>query len=120
MTAMEQVKQLEQYLAVAATPEDPVLVRVLSKLLNRELLRVRALKATLLSQLALFEKAHALDSPTFYAQYEKGAMGDAMDFVEWAATWEMPLNLDLNMYLSGAAASFLKNTAFTGKITPAT
>lgn len=29
MTAREQVKQLEQYLAVASMPEDPVLVCIL-------------------------------------------------------------------------------------------
>lgn len=46
-------------------------------------------KAKLEQQLAEFERQYCLDSATFYERFERGEMGDATDFIEWAATYEM-------------------------------
>jgi len=103
MTTLEKVKRLEQYMTGNDLPTDPVMDLVLNKLMHREMHRMRELKARLLEQLTAFEKNHALDTPTFYSRYEKGEMGDAIDFVEWSATWEMLLNLDKRITLLEAA-----------------
>ncbi len=57
------------------------------------------LKARLVSQLREFEKQYRLISKEFYARYEKGELGDDMDFVEWAATVEMVANADRRLTL---------------------
>lgn len=56
------------------------------------------LRARLKQQLADFEKQYAMESVDFYEQFEHGDLGDAADFVEWSATYEMLKNLsDLNV-----------------------
>ena len=39
--------------------------------------------------LAGFEDQHGLSSPEFYRKFQRGEMGDAMDFVEWASLFQM-------------------------------
>lgn len=99
MTTIEKVKRLRQYMTGNNLVEDPVIDLVLNKLMHRETQRMRELKTRLLEQLTTFEKNYVLDTPNFYSRYEKGGMGDDMDFVEWAATWEMLLNLDKRLAL---------------------
>ncbi len=89
MTTLEKVRRLEQYIAVSNSAADPVLDMTLDKILAREIERTRELQARLAGQLAEFEERYGLESANFYARYESGEMGDAMDFVEWSATVEM-------------------------------
>ncbi len=51
------------------------------------------LRARLEQQLADFEKQYTMKSVDFYKQFEHGDLGDAADFVEWSATFEMLENL---------------------------
>ena len=39
--------------------------------------------------LGAFERRFELDSPTFYACFEAGELGDDMDYFEWAGLWEL-------------------------------
>jgi hypothetical protein len=89
MTTLEKVKCLEQYLIIDSSTVDPVLDMSINKLLAREHARMQELKTRLLNQLVAFEHTYSLSSSEFYTLYEKGDMGDKMDFVEWAATVEM-------------------------------
>jgi hypothetical protein len=86
---LEKVKRLEQYLNVEHAIADPVLDMTLTKLLQREVDRIIALKTRLVRQIAEFEQRYSLSSAKFYPQYEQGKMGDDTDFIEWAATIEM-------------------------------
>lgn len=52
-----------------------------------------ALRTRLEQQLGEFEKKYAMKTPDFYARFERGELGDATDFVEWSATFEMLENL---------------------------
>lgn len=94
MTTLEKLKQLERYLATKNEPVDQVLDTTIDKLLAREHRRLQKTKKGLLQQCKQFEKKYSLNSSQFYYLYEKGKMGDEMDFVEWAATVEMLQNLE--------------------------
>lgn len=89
MTTLEKVRRLEQYVSADSTASDPVIDMVMNKLLTREKERMLELQSRLANELGSFEKKYALKSDAFYQRYERGEMGDAMDFVEWSATWEM-------------------------------
>lgn len=86
--AYEKVKRLEQYLA-GDVAVDPVVEQTVDKLLERETARLTELKARLERQLVEFENQYAIKSPDFYARFERGELGDVMDFIEWSATYEM-------------------------------
>ena len=47
----------------------------------------------------MFERTYSLTSNEFYTRYEKGEMGDEIDFVEWAATVEMFANVEKRLTL---------------------
>lgn len=102
-STLEKVKRLEQYLAVDNSTVDPVLDTTIDKLLAREQARIVELKTRLQEQCALFEQNYALSSEDFYKQYQAGQMGDATDYVEWAATIEMLANLDKRLALLNMA-----------------
>jgi len=51
-------------------------------------------RTRLQTQLAEFERQYKLASDEFYARFERGELGDATDFVEWSATYEMIHNLE--------------------------
>ncbi len=95
MTTLEKVKRLEQYLLFSNLTVDPVLDMSINKLLVRESTRINELKTRLLNQVMMFEQTYSMVSSEFYRRYEKGEMGDEMDFVEWASTVEMLTNVDI-------------------------
>jgi hypothetical protein len=70
-----------------------VLELTIDKLLDRETSRLISQKARLEQQLADFEHRYSLSSEEFYEKFERGELGDAMDFIEWSATYEMAANL---------------------------
>ena len=99
ITTLEKVRRLEQYLAVDNSTVDPILDTTINKLFDRERDRVLTLQARLSHQCQEFEETYSLDSTEFYTRYEKGEMGDAVDFVEWAATIEMLTNIEKRLAL---------------------
>jgi len=50
-------------------------------------------------QISQFEQNYNLLSQEFYSRYNKGEMGDEMDFIEWASTIEMLINVEKRMAL---------------------
>jgi len=77
------------------------MMTTLDKVLAREIEHARQLQARLTGQLAGFEERYGLESADFYARYESGEMGDAVDFVEWSATVEMLGNAKERLALLG-------------------
>jgi len=106
MTILEKVKLLERYIAVDVTAIDPVMELTIEKLLKREASRMDELKQRLLRQKTEFEEEYGLDSEEFCRRYEKGAMGDDMDYVEWSATVDMLAGIEkrLSLLQQGASA----------------
>jgi len=89
MTVLEKVKLLEKYISVDVAAVDPVVNLAIEKLLKREASRMDELRQRLLQQMSGFEKKYRLSSEEFCRRYEKGAIGDDMDYVEWSATVDM-------------------------------
>ena len=106
MTVLEKVKLLERYIAVDVAAIDPVMELAIEKLLKREASRMDELKQRLLRQKTEFEEKYGLDSEEFCRRYEKGAMGDDMDYVEWSATVDMLAGIEkrLSLLQQGASA----------------
>ncbi len=50
------------------------------------------LKQRLENQIKYFEKKYSMNTPDFYSNFEVGKLGDDIDFIEWAATYEMIKN----------------------------
>lgn len=89
MNVLEKVKILERYVSADTGAIDPVMELTIEKLLQREASRMADLKQRLIQQKQGFEEKYGLDSADFCRQYQSGAMGDEMDFVEWSATVDM-------------------------------
>ncbi len=49
--------------------------------------------AALEEDLCRFEKKYAMASAEFFTKFQKGCLGDEMDFIEWAALYQMHRNL---------------------------
>ena len=84
-----------------ASSLDRVLELTIDKLFDRETSRLVSQKARLEQQLADFERRYSLNSEEFYERFEQGELGDAMDFVEWSATYEMAANLRRRLSILG-------------------
>jgi hypothetical protein len=56
-------------------------------------------------QLQRFEKKFGMSSVSFYQKYRAGKMGDEVDVVRWAISYEAYLSLMQTSFLSRASAS---------------
>ena len=83
------IRRLEHYVTVNREAVDPVVDRTLDKLISREASNLEALQGRLRLQVEEFEQAHAMKSDDFTARFERGELGDATDFIEWASTLQM-------------------------------
>jgi len=102
-STLKKLKCLEAYIATGSKVADLVLDKALTKLLAREQTRMEHLIQRLKQELKQFEQTYHLLSQEFYARYNRGEMGDEMDFIEWAATLEMLANAEKRMTLLDAA-----------------
>jgi hypothetical protein len=68
---------------------DEVTDVTLSKLLNYEIDKLRERQSHIRGRLTTFEEAYRLQTEDFVRQFREGAMGDAVDFFEWAALADM-------------------------------
>jgi hypothetical protein len=93
--ALSKIRKLEEYVSLTGeSAQDKVWEQTLDKLLAREVTRLTEQKTRLQTQLAEFEQQYDLASDEFYPRFERGELGDATDFVEWSATYEMLQNLE--------------------------
>jgi hypothetical protein len=68
---------------------DEVTDVTLSKLLNYEIDKLRERQNHIRGRLITFEEAYRLKTEDFIRQFREGAMGDGVDFFEWAALADM-------------------------------
>jgi hypothetical protein len=90
---LEKVRQLERYVQLTNGHVDQYLERMLDKALERERQRLLRQQTRLDSHVAEFERRYGWRSDEFYPRFERGELGDDMDFIEWSATIEMIANL---------------------------
>ncbi|RMF26162.1 MAG: hypothetical protein D6759_20155 [Chloroflexi bacterium] len=63
----------------------------LAQLLQETLARASPLDdfVEVVKTLAHFEQQYGMDSPTFFARFERGEMGDRPDFFRWAGQYQI-------------------------------
>lgn len=61
----------------------------LNKLFDVEIARAQKDFDLLGNDLAEFEERFGMKSADFFAQFERGELGDDMDFIEWASLYQM-------------------------------
>lgn len=69
--------------------DDAALDRALEKLLDTTLQDYRTRQKHYEQLLAVFETRYQMPSETFYARFDAGELGDAMDFFEWSGLYEL-------------------------------
>ena len=99
MTTLEKVKRLEKYIASDVSASDPVLDITIEKLLRRETARISDIQQRLMKQLEEFEDRYGMKTAEFHERYDKGHLGDEMDYVEWSATIDMLANIQKSLDL---------------------
>lgn len=93
IATLEKVRRLEQYVELVNGQVDQVLESTIDKILDRERQRLLLQQARLEAQIADFEARYGWTSDEFYSRFERGELGDDLDFIEWSATIEMVKNL---------------------------
>jgi len=84
MTVSEKLNLLQQMIT-----EDDVLNQTLDKLLDITVAQYREKMAKYDAAVRAFETRYNMQSDEFYAKFEAGELGDAMDFFEWAGIIEL-------------------------------
>ncbi len=93
MNVIEKLRLLEQYILSDKSTADQIIYITIDKLLSREQKRTKELKKRLEDQIDDFEKRYSMNTSEFYSDFKDGKMGDDIDFIEWAATYEMINNV---------------------------
>ena len=89
MTTLDKVRVFERYLELTHGQSDQTLDSVLDKLLERKRAELAQQRDELGAELTNFEQRYGMSSADFYAKFEHGELGDAIDFFEWSAAWQM-------------------------------
>ena len=89
MTILEKIKILERYVSIDPLMIDSVLEMAIDKLLKREAMRMDDMHLRINEQITAFEAKYNMSFEEFQSRYNKGSIGDDMDFIEWAATLDM-------------------------------
>jgi len=85
------IKTLENFLNKHG--DDTYIANTLAKMLDYKIQQYDKDVAALQDDLRVFEKKHAMTSAEFFSKFQKGGIGDEMDFIEWAALYRMRQNL---------------------------
>ncbi|MHB8830462.1 MAG: hypothetical protein ACYC6Q_13165 [Syntrophales bacterium] len=99
MTVLEKIKVLERYVSVDPSMIDSVMEMAIDKLLKREATRMGDMHLRINDQITAFEAKYKMSSEEFRSRYDKGSIGDDMDFIEWAATLDMLENIQRHISL---------------------
>lgn len=81
------IKALENFLNKHG--DDAYIFNTLAKMLDFKIQQYEKDIASLQEELRTFEKKYTMTSAEFFAKFQKGGLGDAMDFVEWSALYQM-------------------------------
>jgi hypothetical protein len=89
MTTLEKIQRFERYLELTRGASDKTLDVVLDKLIDRKRMALSQERDEMRAELTAFEEQYRMPSPEFFEKFERGELGDATDFFEWSATWQM-------------------------------
>ena len=103
MTTLEKIRIFERYLELTHNSSDQTIDVVLDKLLERKRVELSQQCDEMQAELAAFEQQYRLSSADFFDQFQRGQLGDATDFFEWSATWQMYGNTLRSLNILAAA-----------------
>ena len=89
MTTLEKIRLFERYLELTRDATDKTLDIVLDKLLERKRGELIQQRDEMAAELAALEGQYQMSSADFFSRFQRGELGDATDFFEWSATWQM-------------------------------
>ena len=92
MTTLEKIRRFERYLELTHGSADRTLDVVLDKLLERKRAELIEQRDTMRVELDAFERQYQLASTEFFDKFQHGDLGDAADYFDWSATWQMYRN----------------------------
>lgn len=88
---LAKIKTLERFLQ--SHGDDAYIASTLAKMLEYKIQKYDDEIATLQTDLRELENKYAMTSPDFFFGFQRGDLGDDMDFVEWSALYRMYLKL---------------------------
>ncbi|OQX99532.1 MAG: hypothetical protein B6I24_02415 [Bacteroidetes bacterium 4572_128] len=91
VSTINKIQILEKYISRNQSVNN-IISSTITKLLERETKRMQDLFHSLKFQLKSFEKQYLMNSKDFVKEFEKGNLGDDIDFIEWSATFDMFIN----------------------------
>lgn len=84
---LSNVKKLEQF--VLKYGEDPFISQTITKMLGYKIQKYEEKLKKLNRAIKKFELKHQKNSSIFFQEFNKGELGDSMDFIEWASLYQM-------------------------------
>jgi predicted RNase H-like nuclease (RuvC/YqgF family) len=84
---LTKVKNLEKF--IKKYGEDVVISQTITKMLDYKIRQYDEEIKKLHRALSRFERKHKKESAAFFQEFKKGALGDEMDFIEWASLYQM-------------------------------
>lgn len=89
MSTVEKAEKLAEYLKWHDRDSDPVIDRILDKLLDRERQHLLKQRDELRTELKQFEQQYGITSSEFFDQFERGELEDSLDLVDWSGAWRV-------------------------------
>ena len=100
-TTIDKAERLTHYLKVQHRKSDALIDPVLDKLLDQERQALLNRRNELRAELDQFEAQFEIESSDFYGKFERGEMGDDMDYFDWSATWRMYQSTKIDTQIIG-------------------
>ncbi len=82
------VKNLEKF--IEKHGEDPFISQSISKMLDYKIANYEAEIRRLDKEVKMFERTYGMKSSDFFKKFNKGKLGDTMDFIEWSDVQSSP------------------------------
>ena len=96
-TTYEKSERLTYFLKAHHRTSDAIIDPVLDKLFDRERQTLLQQRVELRAELDEFESQYGQESSAFSEKFERGDMGDDMDFFDWSATWDMYRTVQISL-----------------------
>lgn len=96
---LEKVRHLENYLQKGQQINYLLIDKTLQKLFNSEKNKLEKKLSVLKIDLQNFENQYKMSSTDFYCKFINGEMNDDTDFMDWASTYEISVEITNNINL---------------------
>lgn len=85
--ALSNIRILERY--VKKNKNDKIVEGTINKIIHFKIDKYKKELKTLEDDLEVFEKKYKMETKKFFEDFEKGELGDNIDFVEWSSLYKI-------------------------------